>query len=178
MRDLYIDYNCPHLFDDSFIANLAVQYKTKDLSKLQVAVIEDKCRIEVKLNIELETVQKVRHYFYRTDYNGDYLLDSNIMYIKDVDFNSKILDKNAAEHNIEQYDNEYELIEEVQIIRDLPVHYVSKFLKIMEKVKRNRFRKLSSKNNHIRFLNALQDCEYALANKLWGKIDFNLRRRY
>ncbi len=177
MRNLYKDLRIPELFDDTLVQDFARQYITKDLSKMQIAIIEDKCNKEVELGIKLITLKKIKEYMYRYDYHGDPLLDHDIKYCKDFDETETIPNMCAVQHGVASEVPKYELIEKVQIIDKLPVEYITMFFEIYKKVQRNRFRKLTSKNRHIRLLNALYEQDFYFASKLYKKIHYNPYRK-
>jgi len=143
------------------------------LTTAQQECVNDELQIPEKLQFELKPTQRVKEYYYRTDSNGDYLTDYQYVYGTAFDFLESIQDLNALAHGVESYHPRYKLDK----IVELPEHYnklwIKEFREVLKKVKRNKFRKIRSRNNHIRFLNAVvknKDIE-----KYWNKIDFKVR---
>ena len=162
MKNLFTDYNIPtDLQDNKFVKSLAHQYISRDLSAVQIEVLNDILGVEVEaVEVELKSLNRVVEYFYREDYHGDMLRDNTYAY-GEVDLDEKIQDAHAAQYGAEAYINRYKFDKVIEIpscidnISHFMIMHYEDFKAINDKVNRNIFRQLKSKNNHLRALKSL-----------------------
>jgi len=140
------------------------------------------------LNLETSKETIVYRVYYRADYHGDMLKDSEICCLKrhltEEELNEKIIDEHTAQYGQEAQVNKYFTGDEIEFpigVKDEKffVKYgLKNFQLAMKKLKANRFRKASTKNRTIKILRQLletseflsEDDEYFLRNKFRGRI--------
>jgi len=160
-----LHYNIPEeLQDNSFIKSLqahALDYGT--LTENQIVALKSILGIELTINpYSLQTVKRYIQYFYRPDYHGDMLQDSNYAYnVSDKMLEHKIQDAHAAQYGSEVYVNEYKFVDSFDIPASVTnVHYFMNifyddYKHIVDKLERNGYRSTRNKNKGINALNSL-----------------------
>jgi len=149
------------LKSNTFVQSLFKQSKYKTLSDKQINVLKGMLDIPLQLlDTKYKTVKVYNRYFYRFDYHGDVLQDSEIVY--DVeDTNVKIQDLHAAQYDNEVYINKYKHIKDVKIpfnvtnVNYFMDFYYNDYIELTKKLQRNKFRSTKSKNNVIFLLNKM-----------------------
>jgi len=140
------------------------------------------------LNLETSKETIVYRDYYRADYHGDMLKDSEICCLKrhltEEELNEKITDEHAAQYGSSVSANKYDIREEVEFpigVKDekfFVKYNLENFQLAMKKLRANRFRKTSTKNRTIKILRHLletskflpEEDEYFLRNKIKGRI--------
>ena len=159
-----LDYNIPtELEGNRYIQSLDKQAKVRKLTAPQLEVLSDMLGIETHIDTyETQTVKKYIRYFYRLDYHGDELRDSD--YVYNVEPNrvyNKIQDGHAAQYGTESYEDEYKYIGEQTIPANITnvTYFMNEHYEdyefLVKKIERNKFRKVTTKNIAIRALNSL-----------------------
>jgi len=156
MKDFNIDFKVPQeLQDNKFLQSTSKQYNLgKKLSEKQLQVINDILGTEETFDIDFETKYLYLEYFYRTDYHGDMLMDSNYIITPGKLLQERIQDLHALQYNSEMYSNKYKRIRTIEVPSNA-IHFeynFEVFEKHYTKLKRNRFRTTKSKNKCIRNL--------------------------
>lgn len=178
-------YEIPvELQNNDFIISLNYQENEagKALSKRQVEVLKDLLgKEETFIDVPLKVVKVYKEYFYRTDYHGDYLMDSIKVYdISSSLLEEKIQDAHAAQYGSEAYIEKYEFVKEdlipssIENVSYFMNFYHEDYIEIIKKVHRNKFRHLRTRNDAIRALNSLTQGDVhkvneSLVNKVLGK---------
>lgn len=158
-----LSYEIPEsLKNDKFIQSIFTQFQNnKSISKRQEEVLKDILNISEELpTIEFKEYKIYLRRFNRTDYHGDYLLDSRTYLLTDdCDYNptSKIRNENALDHGVVEYVDEFKIYGSCLIPTSakspkLVFNYLYEFNKIYEKIQRNRFKTIKNKNIAIRAL--------------------------
>ena len=149
---------------NDFVSSLKDYFdKHGKLTSSQEDILKDIVGIKIELvPFELVDTKIYKRYYFRRDYHGDYLQDHNLT----TDYKgTKILNKNLAEHNIEEYIEEYQEKEVMAIPtiikkKDTFLNYSECFEKLYAKLERNKFRSVRGYNNCIRALNSIVNEEY------------------
>ena len=172
------------LQNNDFIISLNYQENEagKTLSKRQVEILKDLLgEEETIVDVPLKVVKAYREYFYRTDYHGDYLMDSLETYdISSSLLEEKVQDSHAAQYGSEVFIEKYEFVKEVLIPSSIENvsyfmnFYYEDYIKILKKVHINKFRHLRTRNDAIRALNSLtqgnvHEVNESLVNRVLGK---------
>jgi len=168
------------LEDNSFITSLHKQSLIKQLSNKQLNTLED--MLEIRADLQGFDVQKVKVYrksFYRTDYHGDYLRDTMLVYDVNEDrLNDKIQDAHAAQYSSEAYVKEFEYVKEATIPANITntVYFMNTYFddytEIYTKLDRDKFRKVKTRNAAVRAMNSLtgtKDVDEDSINKSLGR---------
>ncbi|KAB7891413.1 hypothetical protein [Poseidonibacter ostreae] len=133
------------------------------LTSSQEDILKDIVGIKIELlPFKMVETKVYKKYFFRTDFHGDYLTDYDLT----TEYKeTKILDKNLAEHDVEKYIDEYKEKETITIPsiinkKDTFLIYYDYFIKLYEKLGRDKFRSVRGYNNCVRALNSIVKEEY------------------
>ena len=181
-KNLFKDFEIPeeHL-NNSFVQSLAEQYELKALTDRQISTLNNIIGVDAEMpEYNTQTVYRVTERFYRPDYHGDMLLDSSYIYIKDInllDLNEEIQDAHAGQYGAEKYTKKYGNVEEISIPASIDnisyfcILYLEDFIFLTEKLNRDKFRSVRTKNECIQAINTLltNSPDETLINKTTGK---------
>ena len=94
--------------------------------------------------------------FFRADYNGDYLEDSEYIISKDLDLTEKIQDLKAAQYNYDQKVNKYKFIKEINVPEQITnLKSYSKYFNRFEELV-NKFQKARTINSKYKITKAIK----------------------
>ena len=184
MKNLFKDYNIPLEFQShEFIQSLQKQYKTRELSPKQLDALQIIVGNIILLKYKLRTIQEATEHYYRTDYHGDYLHCAEIV---QGQFKSEMIqDLHAMQYG---YAAEIERFTDIKDIEVLDIDRVKmglnksesmtllkNFDRMVEKLQRNKFRKIRTKNECLVAINSVikETPNFKLIDKV-----LNLTRRY
>lgn len=114
-------------------------------------------------NINYKKYNLYREYYFRADYHGDYLEDSEYIIAENVDLNEKIQDRRAAQYNYSQQINKYKFIREINVPEQISnLKAFSKYFERFEILtkKLDKARTINSKYKIIKALKSILNEEY------------------
>jgi len=172
------------LEENNFIKSLYKQSRESLSEKQHIALLNilGKTPVLNHIKYNTKTFYKITEYFNYCDYHGDYMISSAIIYKTEIPsgyFERKLQDRNASDHGCEQYFTQFELIYEFQASENFSEFFMlngfRNFLDLEEKIKRNKFRKESSRYKHIKLFNDIVSKD---ANDFVDELDelINFRR--
>ena len=173
-----------NLQENSFVISLLEQSLTKELSTKQIQTLMDILDMpEDEPKYETQTIKRYKRSYFKIDHHGDPLQVSESVYdISEDNLNNKIQDIHALQYGSEAYVTEYTYIEDIEIPAKVTnIGYFMSFFyedykALSEKVQRNKFRKIKSKNLAYRALQSLVQGNVAEVNE--SLIYIALGKRY
>jgi len=119
--------------------------------------------IEIPLmKYKSKTVKCYKEYFYKIDYHGDYSKSFRKIYdIDESKINDIIQDMHTLQYGNETYTNKYKFLLEVEIpfnvsnVYYFMTFYYNDYKKLIEKIRKNTFRSIKSRNNAVILLNKM-----------------------
>ena len=147
--------------------SLCAQYSTKQtLSDKQNDLLTKILKREIDIsNISYNKMYLYKKYFYRTDYHGDYLLDSEYVLSPVELAQEEITDLHAAQYNYSATTDKYQFEKMVAVpssikgLNNYANYYMFKFEKLMMKLPRAR--SINSKYKIIRAIKTILSEEYS-----------------
>lgn len=111
------EINCLNEYENKVFVSLKMYFeKTNTLTEKQNDLLIKILKRNFDFsNIPYKKYNLYKEYYFRADYNGDYLEDSEYIIAENIDLDEKIQDRRAMQYNYNQQINRYKFIREVNV---------------------------------------------------------------